>query len=512
MISDPQRPRPADDPAIPLEFWFFAVTLVVICLGFASSFPLVRLYRFPLLDFGKLTGLNYPALATYLASLGAMWLLYLGAFALARGRRMRGGLPWLMATGGVMALSLLFMYPITANDLFDTFFNARILTYYHTNPLVVPAAAFPHDPFIPFKAWYFEHAGDGPLWWELSMLVSIPAGTHLLAGVLGLKFLVVLFYVASIPLVWMVLERVRPDDAFAGTLLYAWNPVLLYEGAGNGHMDLVMMFYVLAAWCALTLQRDWLVLPLLVLSVLAKFVTLLLVPPVLWYFIWRTSGRKRIALLVGSGAFAFLLALAVYAPLWTGSGSTVVAGRQKFITTSPAIVLQYFYGTHQPFEALANRVGARGGTDAPGTLARYSVYGLFGACYAWFGWRAKNGTRELLRSWCMIMFSYLAIATLWFQPWYLAWFVAPATLLVDDFPMLRRMVMFSISSLAPYYVFFVWVAKRGPVPFEQVQTIATAIMFAPVLALAVYDVTRWLAGRREHGGDQTRGVILQIQT
>lgn len=486
-----------DGFAPPIWFLVSAVALEVISLLFVRAFPLVRIYAVPLMDLGKLTHLKLGPLATFLAGLLLMWAIYLAGYRLALGRCYRWGLPWLLVSGGVLAVTLSLLYPVTANDLFDTFFNARILSHYHVNPLVVPAASFPNDPFMPYKAWVYEHAGDGPLWWELSLVVSVPAGANLLAGVLGLKLLVVLFYVASIPLVWLAVERSHPENAFAATLLYAWNPVLLYEGAGNGHIDLVMMFYVLAAWCALQYRRDWLVLPLLALSVLTKFVTALLVVPFVWYLARSATGVRQLALRAAGGVLALALSAVVYAPLWSGVGSTVVEGRQKFLTTSPAILLQYYFGTHAWSMRLASAVGEHGGTDAPGTLARYVVYVAFGLCYLWFAWRAGRSRAELLRCCCMILFCYLAIATLWFQPWYLAWLVVPATLVPTNTAMVRRVAVFCVSSLAPYYTFYVWVAKDQPLPWPTMQTITTIIIFAPVVLLAAYDVWRWWAtGRR----------------
>jgi len=498
--------------------WFlaFAIALEIICVLFVRAFPLVRIYDVPLMDLGKLTHLEYGPLAAYLAGLLLMWAIYVAGYRIALGTCHRRGLLWLVVSGAVLALTLSLLYPVTANDLFDTFFNARILSHYHVNPLVVPAASFPNDPFMPYKAWVYEHAGDGPLWWELSLVVSVPAGANLLAGVLGLKLLVVVFFVASIPLVWLAVERSHPEHAFAATLLYAWNPVLLYEGAGNGHIDLVMMFYVLSAWCALRYRRDWLVLPILALSVLTKFVTALLIVPVVWYLTRSAGGVRRLALRAASGVVALALGAVVYAPLWSGLGSTVVEGRQQFITTSPAILLQYYAGTHAWSMRLASLVGEHGGTDAPGTLARYATYAAFGLCYLWFAWRAGRSRRELLQSCCMILFCYLAIATLWFQPWYLAWLVVPAALMPTNTAMIRRMAVFGISSLAPYYTFYIWVAKNQPLPWTTMQTITTLIIFVPVALLAAYDVCRWgqiggLSERVGVRGDPASSVSARIR-
>jgi len=301
----------------------------------------------------------------------------------------------------------------------------------------------------------------------------------------------VLFYVASISLVWLAMERMRPERAFAATLLFAWSPVLLYEGAGNGHIDVMMMFFALAAWCSLELDRPWLVLPLLMLSVLTKFVTLLLVPPFLWYTLVRWKERGHVIAVLVGGAGSLVLGALIYAPLWPGKATSVVESRQQYFTTSPATMLNYFYPNHDLTQRLARLVGDHDDTSASMTLARYTVYGIFGVCYAWYTWRAGRSRDDLLRSWCMILFSYLAVGVLWFQPWYLAWLVVPVALRPDDLAMLRRTIVFCVSSLAPYYTFYLWVATYQPVPWEEVMTWTTAVIFVPVLTVVLYDVARW---------------------
>ena len=69
-----------------------------------------------------------------------------------------------------------------------------------------------------------------------------------------------------------------PPRALAGTLLLAWNPLILYETLGQGHNDVAMLFWVLAcAWC-LARRRYTLAVLALVAGALFKFVPLLLLP------------------------------------------------------------------------------------------------------------------------------------------------------------------------------------------------------------------------------------------
>ena len=54
-------------------------------------------------------------------------------------------------------------------------------------------------------------------------------------GVALVSYFVCVLFIAAI------LQRVAPKRALAGTLLFAWNPLILLEGVANGHNDLLML-------------------------------------------------------------------------------------------------------------------------------------------------------------------------------------------------------------------------------------------------------------------------------
>lgn len=90
------------------------------------------------------------------------------------------------------------------------------------------------------------------------------------------------------------------------TLIYAWHPLPLVEVAGSGHIDILGLFFALAALYALALYRQVLAYALLAAATLSK-----LVPAFLFPFFWQhrggnASSRLR-ALLSLSGRTPFLV-------------------------------------------------------------------------------------------------------------------------------------------------------------------------------------------------------------
>src|SRR5262249_7624223 len=119
---------------------------------------------------------------------------------------------------------------------------------------------------------------------------SLLGGDSLWNNLILFKGLVVLAYGVSVGLTYAILRAWRPDWALRGTLFFAWNPLVLFEVAGNGHNDAIVIMFMLAGVLAFVLARRWAVLPALVAGALAKFVPILLVPTAL-AAIWRDRVR-----------------------------------------------------------------------------------------------------------------------------------------------------------------------------------------------------------------------------
>ncbi len=140
------------------------------------------------------------------------------------------------------------------------------------------------------------------------------------------------FHMASTALIWSLLGRWKPEQQVWGTLLYAWNPVVLIEFAGSGHNDALLVFLiVLAVWAA---QRGrWRGATAgLSASALTKFVSAPLLP--LYAVLLareRSTWKSRLPVLGQMAGIALLVAALLYAPFWQGGR---VLGQ---ITRQPAI-------------------------------------------------------------------------------------------------------------------------------------------------------------------------------
>ncbi len=141
-------------------------------------------------------------------------------------------------------------------DIFDYILRARVFTVYGQNPFVQTASAFQSDPFFRYGWWTDFPSPYGPLW-ELTAGLGVRlAGNGVLANIFAFKMISTCFLFATAGVIALTLERLTPERAVSGTLLFLWNPVLLYEAIGNAHNDITMLLWVAASiWAAET--RHW---------------------------------------------------------------------------------------------------------------------------------------------------------------------------------------------------------------------------------------------------------------
>ena len=353
----------------------------------------------------RYVGLVVVAFALYGVALAAAW-------------RTSGRLRLVVLFGFpvLFALALLAMYPPTAVDLFHYHADARTLWVHGDNPLTVPPSA---NPYPIGMSWANQASPYGPLWSLLTGFAVVPAGENMLAGLLGLKAIAAASYLASAWLVYRIVARARPGQEALAVVLFAWNPFIVLRVVGNGHNDLVMMAFALAAIERAQVRSWWLAFLALACSVLVKYTSALIVPSLLlfaWYHAGATS-RERLRALAGPLTLAVLASVVVFAPFWEGLATfdTVRGEAGRMITSTPLYLHVLFKGPPVP------------GFDEVG-VATAPLRLLFLGLAVALTWQARRDEDRLISSSFSLLFLYLLIAAAWFRPWYFLWPVAVAAL------------------------------------------------------------------------------------
>ena len=196
----------------------------------------------------------------------------------------------LTVLGGSALLSLLSAANTIAfsGDVYSYIVYGRMAAEYGLNPMVDSPSMVADDPFYGYISDDYTEAVSvyGPHWNLLSVLVTYLA--EALGGSLGVYVLAyrVVMTVGLVVLgaaVWTILGRKAPDYQVAGTLLVAWNPLVLTETSAL-HNDLVMAALVVLGLLLLVQQRPYWALAVMVTAVMVKWIAV--VPLLIMMLAW----------------------------------------------------------------------------------------------------------------------------------------------------------------------------------------------------------------------------------
>src|SRR5581483_4200816 len=193
-------------------------------------------------------------------------------------------------------LVLLPLPGVFTTDLFSYAMYGEIAGRFGGNPYVQSPDDYPDSPLYLLinPLWRDAPSAYGPVWIGLSSLVGAALDGRVLAEVLTYRLIADLCHWANLGLIWWVLRRLRPGREPLGLALYAWNPLVVLEFAGNGHNDGVMLLFVLLCFGWLARERVWLGVAALILSMATKYTTVVLLPLVLWWAVRERRGWQRL--------------------------------------------------------------------------------------------------------------------------------------------------------------------------------------------------------------------------
>jgi len=459
---------------------------LVYWLIFVRPFPLARLYHtIPPLDYAKLTGHSVGGALSYILGIIALFAAYViglrAVHTLSEDPSARRW-AWAIVVGGtlVSGATLALTYPTTAIDMLIYAVRTRGWALYGLNPLATAPQDLPGDPWTGLAAeWADAPSPYGPVWEGPSLLAFHLVAGDFLAHLFAIKLLAILAYLGCGILVGLILRRIKPEWALVGVAAFAWNPLALLEGVANAHNDILMVFFLLLAIYFAVSGRRWLVIPALTLSVLTKFVTVMVFPFFLLYLVRQESNWRR-RLLVGAGNLALAVGLGVVlmAPVWPGWDKWAVldlgsgAGKSPFALL--VLILRPWLTTNVAFD-----------------VSRYLLGGVFLTIYAWFAWRALTGPPTLnnvvLVPAFWVFFWYLMLPNQQFHAWYLLWPLAVAALLIPS-PSFTRVVVFSLAALLSITLYETmrvwWWDTLQPLALH---AIAVPLVFGPPLLVALRD-------------------------
>ncbi|HTE84868.1 MAG TPA: glycosyltransferase family 39 protein, partial [Dehalococcoidia bacterium] len=342
----------------------------------------------------------------------------------------------------------------------------------HINPIIYPPSVASGDSlFVYMHYWADTRTAYGPLWFLATAPAYLVAGNSLTPNMVAYKALPFAFELVSLGLIALIAQRIDPRRTVAAVVCFGWNPLVLWEIAGNGHNDIVMMCFVLAALLLLLTKRWPFAFPLLACSVMVKYVSIVLLPVFAVWVVLR-HGRRALVPLAAGLLGGLLVALVVTLPFWDGPRTLApLFGQENHFIFSPASALIRQWGEDIP--------------NTPWVLGvKHMLTFIFAALYLVALLRLSRSSAGLVLASIEVMFLLLVLMTWWFWPWYVVWGLALAAL-VPSTAHSRLFVLFSATVML-VYVSSVWRLSLWNFNSFFPLAIGTALMvFLPPILYAV---------------------------
>ena len=299
-----------------------------------------------------------------LEALGA--LIYFAAVALVRSGPLPGRAVWVVLTlGALMRVLPLVNPPFLSSDLFRYVWDGRVQAQGINPYRYLPAA--PELAFLRDKAIYenTNRSEEAPTIYPPAAQLIFAAIGQAWSSVYGVKLAMLLFEAVAVAALLPLLRQAGLPGA--QVLIYAWNPLPVWEFAGNGHVDAASIGLLALAWLAASHGRRGLAGAALGLAILCKFLPAA-VFPAFWrrwdlrmlgamvavmaalYAVYAGVGWRVLGFLPGyaseegleSGSGFFLLRLAALAgplPAWVARALPSAPGLRVVAIGQPAAIL-----------------------------------------------------------------------------------------------------------------------------------------------------------------------------
>ncbi len=438
------------------------------------QFPLLRSYN-DLIDMGMVTKTSHAGFLWFLLVFSVLFALFGFAWWQVRQLQDHATLWLILGFGAIFALTNIFVYPITAIDVFNYIAESIVMLDYHANPMIVSLAQYPHDSLVRLTVgWGIYPASYGPIGLLIDAIPTLFAGRNVLANLLLLKLLFSSVLLLEAFVAYKILLKIGPKFALAGALALAWNPFALFEYSANGHNDILMVLFILLAVLALVEERPVLALVLVTASALTKYASLPLIPLFFAYsVVHQPSHQQRLRYAGVAIATSLLLVLITFTPFW--------AGPRTF--DSLFFVNRINLSSFNMFlNDISSKTISLDQAKQPGLV----IFGLF---YIYALFLCTRRIEDMLRGCFIAMFALLAFGVTNIEVWYAIWPFALAVVIPDTGEMLIASLLIYGATLTELVHAYVWPwinIQTNTFAYDIVNSIAYLVIFLPAFLLLLF--------------------------
>jgi hypothetical protein len=375
--------------------------------------------------------------------------------------------------------TMLVLPGLYSTDIFSYVMYGRIAAVHGENPYLRVPNDFPDDPFLSwvFPFWRDRPTVYGPVWTDVSWVLAWLSGAlEALDQVLAYKLTLNVLAVCTLVLVWKLLGWTQPDGGspkarLAAFALFAWNPLVVFELAGNAHNDVAMVALLLFGLVFVARDRGvsslhWLTAGLFVLlGGLIKYTIGLAAILLATTWAARATARTwRLVHFAGAAGLIVIVSALLWLPWLTSADSlrplADAAGGRLVLNSTPDLVAL----------TVADQILAPAGMDrdtAPALTrwwTRAACWAIFGV---YFGWELRRLWRtaglghrpallETIRACTRVLLVAPLLVLTWVWSWYFTWSLSLATLLGARSGLTWLVVMYTLVAPPVVYAHQYW--------------------------------------------------------
>lgn len=254
-------------------------------------------------------------------------------------------LKYILALGVIIRVGILFAFPNLSDDIYRFVWDGQL-----TANGINPYGYLPSDSITDMDGSYWQklflnmNSPDYytiyPPFTQFIFYISTLSGENIWLSCFIIKVCFLLAEVFTFFGIRRLLESLNKNTSF--TALYFLNPLILVEGLGNLHFEIIMIsFLVWAIYYTMIKEKIAIGALLFTLSIASKLLPLMFLP----YFIFKLSGAKRIIFFASGLIFIICAFLPIILGLdFANFGSSIDLYFQKFEFNAGIYYLMRYLG------------------------------------------------------------------------------------------------------------------------------------------------------------------------
>ena len=417
------------------------------------------------------SGCALPAVYIFTGLMTAAFAAYFAVVYLVIGRRREGDATgWMIAAAVAFRLAALAGEPLFDDDIYRYIWDGKVTAhgmnpYSHAPEAVLlppfeqmaaahaePTAAIEMDRLDRLNDLWFEHPGEAALFSRINypdvstiyppvaqavFAAAYAASPIGVGAVYGFKAAAALLDILTVLLLISVLRKIGADPLFS--IIYAWNPLVIKEIAGTGHMESLTALLLMSSIYFVVARPQMIASGIFLgLAAATKLFPWVVLPAVTMFF-WRRAGVRSL-LYVAAAVATFC---ATYIP-FLDAGLGLLFGARTY-----ANVWEMNAGFFYAVKAAVSLISTTDGATAARTICLMSFVGLVLLVIR----RCAGDERRLLGA-CAAITGGLFLLSPVQNPWYVCWFLPFVSLAPA-----RHWI--ALSGTATFYYLYLALAARG---------------------------------------------------